>query len=129
MEQMLKVLDLERELYGLKIDDPNQVKYIDCKKRLEEIYRFSAKVSGSDIVPCYKMDMLERCGEYEKLIRSHMAPPKDSGNRHAIISFVIGLVSGVIGIWLKDLYKGHEKKRMEKVAELVYERIRAIDNA
>ena len=127
MESLLIVLRLERELESLKIENIKEVKYIDHKKRLEELGCFSRKLYSAEIAPYYRTALMGKCREYEALIKRYVSESESS--KHAVISFILGIVSAVIGMKLRDFYKARENGRMERVVEMAYKKLREVDNA
>jgi hypothetical protein len=129
MDYMLKVLDLEKELERLKIKDSDYAKHIDCKKRIKELDEFSRTVVNSGIAYYHKEDLLKRASEYKAVIRKYEHTKHKSNNiLWTILSFILGSVFAVGGIKLKEHYDRYKNKRIEKLINMVYDKLKGVES-
>lgn len=126
MEDLERILTLEKRLYSIAVDSLEQAKYIDRKSRMKDLERFSQDVAMAGITPYYRSALMERCEGYKKKL-SEYSKSEDSGKGHALLSFALGVLSVIAGIKLRDMYNECRKGRLEQLACEIYERLREND--
>lgn len=126
IEDLDKVLTFEKGIESLRVVSSEHAKYANMRGRMKDLDRISEEISKSDIGSHYKEMMLEKCARCRKSMEEYSSCEKPSGG-HALLSFVLGIVSGIVGIKIKDAYMDSRKRGLESVAEAVYERLREYD--
>jgi len=139
MEYMLKVLNLQKEIDKLKVIDQNHIKYIDSKRRLKDINSCARKISEMDLKESDKRNLLKRLEEYKSKIEQYgkigvasnnkKKSGKDTGRAtsHTILSFLLGVSCLGLGIKLKDVYKLYKNRRMDEMANYIYEKLSGVE--
>lgn len=122
MGYILKVLEMEDELNGLRVDDGLE-KYIDNGERMEELERFSEKVADSDLRCGDKCNLLSVAEEYKNNLVQN-----DNNPTYNLISFLLGVLSTGAGVGLKKAYKIYEKRVMDEIIDEIYRELSVVDN-
>lgn len=130
MEYMLKVLNLEKEIDKLRVDQGN-IEYIDLKKKLKELDSFARKISETNLREPDRDSLLERMEEYKSRIVQYKAKASPnnvkSDTAQTIISFLLGVFSVVVGVKLKEMYKLYRVRRMAKEADFIYKKLSGVE--